>query len=51
MTQSAPFTLTEIYMIICLGQPSFNISKKQYQNEKYLKKLTAAFIPKHFTVK
>lgn len=50
-SESTTFTLTESYVIIHLGQSSFNISKKQYQNEKYLKKQAAAFIPKHFTVK
>lgn len=49
-SESTTFTLRESSMIICPEQPSSNISKEQYQNEKYLKQ-TAAFIPKHFTVK
>lgn len=49
-SESTAFTLTGSSMIIRPGQPSFNISKEQYQNEKHLKQ-TAAFIPKHFTVK
>lgn len=50
-SESTTFVLTESSMIIHLGQTSFNISKKQYQNGKYLKKETAAFIPNHFPVK
>jgi len=50
-SESTTFTLTESYMILRLGQPSFNISKKQYRNEKYLNKQMAAFIPKQFPVK
>lgn len=49
-SESTTFTLTESSMTVCPEQPSSNISKEQYQNEKYLKQ-TAAFIPKHFTVK
>lgn len=50
-SESTTFVSGESSIIIHLGQPSYNISKKQYQKEKYLKKTTAAFIPNHFPVK
>lgn len=50
-SEGTTFMLRESSIIIHLGQPSCNISKKQYQKEKYLKKEKAAFIPNHFPVK